>query len=98
MNAIGLREPLFDSYLFRALRVVARGEVRASTDAGELRYRSEPISARMADALRNLDHQGYLLWHADPLRANWVTADLTLTGTQLLGSWLLWASHEPTAA
>lgn len=98
MTAIGLSRPLFDSYLFRAMREVARGEIRAREDTGELRYRNAMITARTADAVQHLDSQGYLTWHADLARDGWITADLTLTGTQLLGSWMLWAGHEPKAA
>lgn len=98
MTTFGLSQPLFDSYLFRALREVARGEVRAFQETGELRYRNAMMPGRAIDAVCELDRLGYVRWHTDVARPGWITADLTMTGTQLLGSWMLWAGHAPTAA
>lgn len=79
-------QPLFDYYLFLALREVARGDVSMHIVTGELRRHDAPVPARVADALADLQFGGYL--RACATDNLWSLLELTPTGERLLVGWL----------
>lgn len=91
-------DPLYDAYLYRGMRAVARGQIRFCITSGELTYRDQPVPGRLADAVRDLQEGHYIEWEVDCPVEGMFTADLTMTGTQLLVSWMTWAGHNPSAA
>ncbi|WP_034274851.1 hypothetical protein [Haloechinothrix halophila] len=80
-------QPLFDHYLFLALREVARGDVSMDIATGELRRYGAEVPARVADALADLLHGGYLRARVTDDRP-WALLDLTPLGEWLLAGWL----------
>lgn len=79
-------QPLFDYYLFLALREVARGDVSMHIVTGELRRHGAAVPVRVADALVALQHGGYL--RACATNDLWSRLEPTPSGTQLLTGWL----------
>jgi hypothetical protein len=80
---------LFDPFLYRALRKVARGEIGSISEHGALRHRSEDLSPRIFSWLFVLYRDGLIKLHtsrADP-RDGWITAELTRPATSLLEDW-----------
>ncbi|MPZ00267.1 MAG: hypothetical protein GEU97_20230 [Actinophytocola sp.] len=79
-------QPLFDHHLFLALREVARGDVSMHIVTGALRRHEAPVPARVADALADLRHGGYVRACAtDDL---WSLLELTPLGVRLLTGWV----------
>lgn len=82
-------EPLFDPFLFRALRKVGRGDIGTTTVTGALRQRNDDLQIRLFSALHMLRRKAYICLATtgpDP-RDGWITAELTAFGTELLNSW-----------
>jgi hypothetical protein len=80
---------LFDPFLYRALRKVARGEIGSVSERGALRHRSEDLSPRMFSSLFMLYRDGLVKLdsaRADP-RDGWITAELTRPAVSLLEAW-----------
>lgn len=92
-----MSQPLFDPYLYRALREVARGEISRHGATAQLRHRDRMMPPRSADALLGLYDGGYVRWCADALGGR-LRADLTRAGSQLLASWLTMPRDQSTAA
>ncbi|MBA8823783.1 hypothetical protein FHX42_001112 [Saccharopolyspora lacisalsi] len=89
--------PVFDAFLYRALRKVARSEIGAAGATGTLRHRTDELSSRLISALFMLRRDGYVqLAHHTTSTDEWVPAELTLAGTQLLGQWM--RTHTPSRA
>lgn len=87
--------PVFDAFLYRALRKVARSEIGAVSATGALRHRADELSPRLVSALFMLRRDGYVqLAHHGTSIDEWITAELTLAGTQLLGHWM--HTHTPS--
>jgi hypothetical protein len=80
--------PLFDQFMYVALRKVARGEIGTISSNGALRHRTEELSARLVGALFVLYRDGFVAVSSEPdPRDGWFAAKLTMRGTQLLGEW-----------
>jgi hypothetical protein len=80
---------VFDPFLYRALRKVARGEIGSVSERGALRHRSEDLSPRMVSSLFVLYRDGLVKLdtsRADP-RDGWITAELTRPAASLLEEW-----------
>jgi hypothetical protein len=80
---------LFDPFLYRALRKVARGEIGSVSERGALRHRSEDLSPRMVSSLFMLYRDGLIKLDTsriDP-RDGWITAELTQPAACLLENW-----------
>ncbi|GAA5108780.1 hypothetical protein [Haloechinothrix salitolerans] len=82
-----MNQPLFDHYLFLALREVARGDVSMDVVTGELRRYGAPVPARIVDALADLQYGGYLRARVTGDRP-WSLLELTPPGMRLLADWL----------
>lgn len=90
---------LFDPFLFRALRKVARGEIGATDANAALRHRSQDLSPRLFSALCMLRREGFVRLSSagpDP-RYGWIIAELSTEGSGLLGEWTA-AVRTETAA
>lgn len=79
-------QPLFDHYLFLAMREVARGDVSMHIVTRELRRHGAAVPARVADALADLQHNGYL--RACATDGLWSVLEPTPSGMELLTGWL----------
>jgi hypothetical protein len=80
---------LFDPFLYRALRKVARGEIGSTSEKGTLRHRTEELSPRMISSLFVLYRDGLVKLDsagANP-RDGWITAELTRGAARLLEDW-----------
>jgi hypothetical protein len=80
---------LFDPFLYRALRKVARGEIGATSEKGTLRHRGEDLSPRMVSSLFVLYRDGLVKLDSagtNP-RDGWITAELTRGAARLLEDW-----------
>ncbi|MPY78649.1 MAG: hypothetical protein GEV04_09155 [Actinophytocola sp.] len=80
-------QPLFDHYLFLALREVARGDVSVHLVTGKLRRHGAEVPARVSDALADLRHGGYVMAGATDDNP-WSLLELTPPGMRLLMGWL----------
>ncbi|MQA62234.1 MAG: hypothetical protein GEU86_12195 [Actinophytocola sp.] len=92
-----MSQPLFDPYIYRALREVARGEISRHRATAELWHRDQVMPPRCADALLGLYDGGYIHW-CDDVPGGLLRADLTRAGAQLLASWLSVPRDQATAA
>jgi hypothetical protein len=89
---------MFDQFLYRALHKVARGEIGTTSPTGALRHRIDDLSPGLVSALFVLYRDGFVsLTNTTQRRDGWFVAELTMTGTQLLGDWVrqLSASRSP---
>lgn len=89
--------PLFDPYLYRAMRGVARGEIRSS-GGGQLTYRNSDVPARLADAVRELESRAYVSWAVSGCDDGSLVADLTMRGFQLFCAWTTLSGRYSVAA
>lgn len=97
MSGNDRNQPLFDPYLYRAMREVARGEIRSSGVGGPLSYRNREVPARLADSVVQLEGQGYVAWAPSGVGDGWLIADLTMAGSRLFVSWMTSAGHSTAA-
>ena len=93
-------EPLFDPFLFRALRKVGCGEIGTTTVTGALRQRNDDLPIRLFTALHMLRRDAHIRLATtgpDP-RDGWIVAELTDSGNELLNSWNAQIQSSATAS
>jgi hypothetical protein len=84
-----MNQQVFDPFLYRALRKVARGEIGSTSEKGALRHRSQDLSPRMVSSLFVLHRDGLVKLDsagANP-RGGWITAELARDAVRLLEDW-----------